>query len=785
MSTTNFRISSELKNVIGRDLITDDYVAIFELVKNSFDARATNVKIVFDFDNSPKDAIYIIDDGKGMSAEDIESKWLFVAYSAKKDGTEDINETIPQYAGNKGVGRFSCDRLGRYLHLEAKTESSSKVNTVDIDWGDFEKNSKAEFSTIPVSYNTINSFSRPRCLPDLSINHGVVLRINSLRDPEHWTKNKILNLKRALSKLIDPFNGQISQRKIEIISPRDKQDDQELLNSNPSSIINGIVENNLFELLNNKTTALKARISKNLLLVELVDRGMHIYTTEENIEEDFPELLNINFDAIISFLNKSAKSTFTKKMGLPSVQYGSLFLIRNGFRVYPIGEESDDFWTIDRRKQQGYNRFIGTRDILGRISIQGTSDSFNEMFKEASSRNQGLIKTKAVISLQECVLRCIRKLEAYLTTVTWLDALDKEEDTPIRLNNVENKSRIIDLIKKLSLSPKISITFYNKDIISILSDKSDKFQETLNNLKLIAEKNHDQELDNEILKAERKLILQQKALDEAQRIAQAETEARQKAESIAELATRNERIANEQRKQAENNLEEEKKRNLFLIASSSKEDDFLKCFIHQIKIYASNAKLLMQDYLIHAQTNSLTKEDIIVAFSDQIEALENIFTLTKFAIFGNFRLDSEKIKDDLCSFIEQYITKLAPAYESRIKISCNHCPGQFVICFNPIEIAVILDNLISNAKKAGAPQLHIDMKTSAKALTLTVVDNGSGILCDPKRIFEKGYTRTNGSGLGLYFCQKLLNKLNGTIVLSDNQPEHGTSFTIRIANNEN
>ena len=83
-TTTNFRISSELKNVIGRDLITDDFVAVFELVKNSFDAHATDVKIVFDFDDSTNDAIYIIDNGKGMSGKDIDNKWLFVAYSAKK-----------------------------------------------------------------------------------------------------------------------------------------------------------------------------------------------------------------------------------------------------------------------------------------------------------------------------------------------------------------------------------------------------------------------------------------------------------------------------------------------------------------------------------------------------------------------------------------------------------------------------------------------------------------------------------------------------------------------------
>ena len=119
MADMKFRISSGLKSIIGRDLITNDFVAIFELVKNSFDAKATHVKIVFDLENKENAAIYIADNGKGMSDVDIRDKWLFVAYSAKKSGEED-RDAKRVYAGSKGVGRFSCDRLGRTLVLESK-----------------------------------------------------------------------------------------------------------------------------------------------------------------------------------------------------------------------------------------------------------------------------------------------------------------------------------------------------------------------------------------------------------------------------------------------------------------------------------------------------------------------------------------------------------------------------------------------------------------------------------------------------------------------------------------
>src|SRR6266513_1688888 len=84
-----FRVSSALKTIIGRELITDDFVAVFELVKNSFDAHARNVEIRFEGLTTDDPKLIIKDDGKGMTADDIDNKWLFVAYSAKREGTED------------------------------------------------------------------------------------------------------------------------------------------------------------------------------------------------------------------------------------------------------------------------------------------------------------------------------------------------------------------------------------------------------------------------------------------------------------------------------------------------------------------------------------------------------------------------------------------------------------------------------------------------------------------------------------------------------------------------
>ena len=197
-----FRVSTGLKDLIGRDLITNDFVAVFELVKNSFDAHANSVRILFD-----DDRIVITDDGKGMSEADILDKWLFVAYSAKREGTEDadyrddISKRGRVYAGAKGVGRFSCDRLGSRLQLSSRTQGG-KVQILNVNWISFEKDAKKEFGKVKVRLSEAPRFPDPETQPEPG--YGTVLAINNLRSD--WDRAKLQRLKRELMKLINPFD---------------------------------------------------------------------------------------------------------------------------------------------------------------------------------------------------------------------------------------------------------------------------------------------------------------------------------------------------------------------------------------------------------------------------------------------------------------------------------------------------------------------------------------------------------------------------------------------------
>lgn len=218
MTEVQFRISSFLKDLIGRELITDEFVAVFELVKNSFDANAKTVKVIFEHQYDPENAKIIIwDDGYGMNLNDLNNKWLFVAHSDKRDGSEDkdYRDKIQHrriFAGAKGVGRFSCDRLGSYLNLiTLKKEPNAKIETLSIDWTSFEEDSNKEFIDIKVAHQTTQS------VPYTNFTHGTILEISGLRDV--WDRSRIQNLKISLEKLINPIQeNEADDFSIEIIA---------------------------------------------------------------------------------------------------------------------------------------------------------------------------------------------------------------------------------------------------------------------------------------------------------------------------------------------------------------------------------------------------------------------------------------------------------------------------------------------------------------------------------------------------------------------------------------
>ena len=779
-TSLHFDVSTGLKRVLGRQLITEDEVAIFELVKNSFDADAKTVHLYFD-----ETRIVVADDGYGMSYEDLNDKWLFVAYSVKRAENQDTDfrdlAADRHYAGSKGIGRFSSDRLGNeiFLQTRAKKDRSESVHTLTVNWERFEKSDKELFEKVPVAYAKTESFRLPPDLHEFGVRlrSGAVIEIRKLR--RSWNRERLLSLKASLAKLINPFGDKGDPFHIVITAPEEEDGDKiERLKAKKNGteplekdIVNGKVGNFIFSKLRDKTTYIEVSVSNKHIHTTLTDRGELIYKIRE--PNPYEHLENSGFKCELYYLNQSAKLTFARRIGLPSIQFGSVFLFRNGFRVYPIGNENDDWFGFNRRKQQGYARFLGTREVIGRVDVRGS----DEDFQEASSRNTGLIDTPAVKQLQKAVMEhCLKRLEKYVVPVTWADKADANAEDLSRLSTDPGRARVSAALAGLVDNDEIELLDYNKRLVSLLNERSEEFESSLVSLRAIAEKTEDRTFLAKLAEAERRFDDLKRSAAEAQRVADQERQA-------AEAATERAQTAEAEAQQAKTEAATERRRSHFLESIVNVDTATILNLHHQVTIYAVDIAQQIENLLSDtAHKKSVPRETLLKAVEQMAFLNRKILAVARFAAKATFQLDSEKIETNIAAFIEDYINQIARTSGSarlQIRVENEH-PG-LNLRFKPIDTSIIVDNLISNSRKAKASWIKFHLsQEDKKTLLIRVTDNGRGVAGDKDRIFQMGYTTTQGSGLGLYHVRQVLGEIGGTIELEQGDRGKGASFLIKI-----
>jgi signal transduction histidine kinase len=778
----HFDVSTGLKTVLGSELITDDEVAVFELVKNSFDANATHVDIVFG-----DDSISIADNGDGMSLEDIEGKWLLVAYSSKREDSKQKNfrqdiADRKHFAGSKGIGRFSSDRLGQKVILQTKHREGRKgpVHQITVDWDRFDHAPKKLFHSVGVDYVEKVEFEQP--IGTKRLTHGTIITIEQTR--EHWDRDRLLRLKSAMSKLINPFGASADGFTITMVAPAEKEADAENAKQYksigedppPNARVNGKVGNFIFEALKQKTTFVDVELTSDGKHIEssLTDRGELIFRIRE--PNPYANLQATSLNCQIYFLNTSAKHTFARRMGVPSVQFGSVFLFRNGFRVYPVGEEGVDWFKMDRRKQQGYARFLGTRDVIGRIEV------FDDQgrFQEASSRNQGLIENDAVREIRDFFREhCLKRLERYIVPVTFVDSEDRNTEDLSRILTDPGRARVAAVVAKLVDNDGVELLDYSKRLIQILSTHSEQFEPSLASFRTIAEHTKDAKLFKRIEEAEEAFAELRKSEEAARKQADDERAAKEAAQKRAEKAEKAATDAGEQ-------FDEERKRNLFLASIANLDTDTILNLHHQITIYAVDLNQQIENFLVQINGQKNVPASEVVSVLEGISLLNRkMMGIAKFATKANFRLESEKIHADLAEYVEQYVIGVAKDFLfKKMDLSVESDRKRFIQSFKPIDVSVVVDNLISNAKKAKATKVRFQIThPTRETVHIRVSDNGRGLdrkIKEVSRIFEKGYTTTEGSGLGLYHVQQVLGEMKGTIEV-ENCDATGVTFLIRIS----
>lgn len=745
-----FRISSELKSIIGKELITDDFIAVLELVKNSYDAKAKKVELIFNhLKDESKGRIFVEDDGDGMSYDDLVSKWLLVAHSEKVEAEKDLKATDHRagptgkriFAGAKGIGRFSCDRLGRMLKLYTKKRGESQFHILEMDWNKFEQDPSREFQTVDVTYRSAQRLDIE--IDTRGFTKGTILEISSLRST--WDGKKLLDLKRHLQRLINPAQVSPEQEfKIYLRAPEFRKSDAR---KQDYARVNGLVRNILFEKLGIRTTRLSCHLEENEITTRLVDKGTFVYGIVE--KNEFAPLHDVKIE--LFFLNETAKRLFTRTMGIQPVRYGSVFFYKNGIKINPCGNHGDDWLGLDRRKTQGTRRFLGNRDIMGRVEVSGDQP----YFREVSSRDGGVVRTPELEKLMTLFKeKALKRLEKFVVEgIDWDSERTSKDPEEIRADSF----RIVNQLVGKTEDQAVKIEF-NKDLLEIYAKKQlEKTPELIKNIEAVKKFVRTRE-------AKAYMDLQVKAVRSAFR----------------DLRTT--------QRELEKELEQRERQALFLKSVSESDKSEIIALDHQIGLGAQ----VIRNHLLDLKTildkgepvpNSYLLE-IIEIIDLQAQMMSSV---TKFVTRANFDLMSQEIDADLVSFVRQYLERVyvpqsgSTPGQQRVKVTVQTDPDtQFKRTFNPFKFVVILDNLIDNSRKAGAKNVRVTIDVlNGKTMELHFVDDGVGIPDkDIDRIFDFGFSTTGGSGIGLYHIKKILSGLGSIVV--NNHLEKGVEFIIRV-----
>ena len=132
-NTIHFKPRARLMLELGEQLIKNESVAILELIKNGYDAFASNVIVeLFYLDDVERGRIIIQDNSIGMTRNVVENHWMEPATSNKKKIVEECTKPIERNGvyrvplGEKGIGRFGAHKLGNHIRLISKSENSEK-----------------------------------------------------------------------------------------------------------------------------------------------------------------------------------------------------------------------------------------------------------------------------------------------------------------------------------------------------------------------------------------------------------------------------------------------------------------------------------------------------------------------------------------------------------------------------------------------------------------------------------------------------------------------------------
>ncbi len=188
-SVLQFRTGAAMISRLGSEQLKDHFTAVIELVKNAYDADARVVTVEL-FEGEDGQRLRIQDDGSGMTLQELQTKWAYLATANKVR-----EDRSPKYRrlrlGQKGVGRFATEKLGRKLVLRTHVEDDATIRQVRFDWNTLDADRELGEYTFPITRSKPENFEPP---------HGTRLGISMAfsKTPSLATRPTVLNSKSML-----------------------------------------------------------------------------------------------------------------------------------------------------------------------------------------------------------------------------------------------------------------------------------------------------------------------------------------------------------------------------------------------------------------------------------------------------------------------------------------------------------------------------------------------------------------------------------------------------------
>src|SRR5258706_1257475 len=454
-----FKISARAAGLIGKENIASAEGAIIELVKNSYDADATDCIIFFDLTKKNKASLLIIDNGTGMDDKIIQEHWMKIGTANKLYAPLSPNKRIK--SGAKGIGRFALDRLGEKVKMFTVSEKMNTAYEWNVNWNHFidSKTLDEVFASLDEStnlniYAELKNLSKDSRLNStakkIQFNGGTFFYISELRDL--WDKESISKLYKNLEVLVPPKES--SDFRITLLSSKhhkefgvikspfwDDYDYKLDAKFNDDNTVSINLNRREFNWKSINPAVFKEKTPKDMTKwpynLATLKKGGFSYKTDittiwPGVYDHFKkEIINLigPFEMTFYFLKRSTKEEDKKIFGYRNFdankrrewldRFGGIKLFRDNFRVRPYGEIDSNSWdwlelgqrtaasTFGAAQEEGIGWRVNPNQVYGVIRISRVD---NPELKDTTNR-EGLVANETFNALQELILRLISILE--------------------------------------------------------------------------------------------------------------------------------------------------------------------------------------------------------------------------------------------------------------------------------------------------------------------------------------------------------------------------------------